>query len=76
MKEHFMYITMPVSLKANYPDAKPIDGYTDPIIYELDYVTYDNAASVQSVNDTLKYELVGPAEWKLVYSTWLGGKVE
>lgn len=76
MKENFMYITMPVSLKANYPDAKPIDGYTDPIIYELDYVTYDNAASVQSVNDTLKYELVGPAEWKLVYSTWLGGKVE
>lgn len=76
MKENFLYVTMPVTLKANYPDAKLIDGYTEPIIYELDYVTYDNGASVQNTNDTVKYEVVGPAEWKLVYSTWLGGKVE
>ena len=76
MKENFLYVTMPVTLKANYPDANLIDGYTEPIIYELDYVTYDNGATVQNTNDTVKYEVVGPAEWKLVYSTWLGGKVE
>lgn len=76
MKHSFLYTTMPVSLKANYPDAKLIDGYTEPIIYEIAYVTYDNGATVQNTNDTVRYEVVGPAEWKLVYSTWLGGKVE
>lgn len=76
MKENFLYVTMPVTLKANYPDANLIEGYTEPIIYELDYVTYDNGAASQNTNDTVKYEVVGPAEWKLVYSTWLGGKVE
>ncbi len=76
MKEHFLYETMPLSLKANYPDANLIDGYTEPIIYEIDYVTYDNGATVQNANDTVKYQVVGPAEWKLVYSTWLGGAVE
>ncbi|MCM1504637.1 MAG: hypothetical protein NC127_05525 [Muribaculum sp.] len=76
MKDNFLYETMPLSLKANYPDANLIDGYTEPIIYEIDYITYDNGAKVQNANDTVKYEVVGPAEWKLVYSTWLGGKVE
>ena len=78
MKDNFLYVTMPVTLKANYPDADLIDGYNEPIIYELDYVTYDRdkESKLQKVNDTVRYELIGHAEWKLVYSTWLGGKVE
>lgn len=73
MKHNFLYETVPYAWATLYPNADLIDGYTEPIIYELDYVTYDAASA--TTNDTVKYEVVGPAQFKLVYSTWLGGAV-
>ncbi len=76
MKHNFLYETLPYSLKENYPNANLIDGYTDPIIYEVSYVTYDNGKPEnQNTNDTVRYEVTGPGQFKLIYSTWLGGKV-
>ncbi len=80
MRHNFLYITMPATLKAQYPNADLIPGYESPIIYEIDYVSYYGSSAFEgqsgNVNDTVKYEVVGPAEFKLVYSTWLGGKIE
>lgn len=73
MKHNFLYETVPYAWATLYPNADLIEGYTEPIIYELDYVTYDAASA--TTNDTVRYEVVGPAQFKLVYSTWLGGAV-
>ncbi|MBD5267284.1 MAG: OB-fold nucleic acid binding domain-containing protein [Bacteroides sp.] len=79
MRERFLNEVMPATLKAYYPNANLIDGYTSPIIYEIDYVTYYGSTTFEgntgNVNDTVKYEVTGPGEFKLVYSTWLGGEV-
>lgn len=79
MRQHFLNEVIPAALKAYYPNANLVDGYNDPIIYEVDYITYYGSTSFDgktgNVNDTVKYEVKGPGEFKLVYSTWLGGKV-
>ncbi len=79
MRERFLNQVMPATLKAYYPNAKLIDGYNDPIIYEIDYITYYGSSTFDgksgNVNDTVKYEVTGPGEFKLIYSTWLGGEV-
>ena len=79
MRERFLYETMPATLKQYYPKADLIDGYNDPIIYEIDYITYYGSdkydGKTGSVNDTVKYQVTGPGEFKLVYSTWKGGAV-
>ena len=80
MRHNFLYVTMPATLKESYPNADLVAGYESPIIYEIDYVTYYGSNAYEglsgNVNDTVKYEVTGPTEFKLVYSTWLGGKVE
>lgn len=79
MRQRFLYETMPATLKQYYPKADLIDGYNDPIIYEIDYITYYGSdkydGKTGSVNDTVKYQVTGPGEFKLVYSTWKGGAV-
>lgn len=80
MRHNFLYEVIPATMKEYYPNANLIDGYNNPIIYEIDYVTYygSNAfdGKTGSVKDTVKYEVVGPGEFKLIYSTWLGGEVK
>lgn len=80
MRHNFLYVTMPATLKTQYPNADLIPGYEAPIIYEIDYVSYYGSSAFEgqsgNVNDTVKYEVVGPVEFKLVYSTWLGGEVK
>lgn len=80
MRNNFLYVTMPATLKELYPNADLIPGYESPIIYEIDYVSYYGSSAFEgqsgNVNDTVKYEVKGPGDFKLVYSTWLGGKVE
>lgn len=80
MRENFLYVTMPATLKALYPEANLIDGYTQPIVYEIDYVTYYGSSAYDgqsgNVNDTVRYEVTGKADFKLIYSTWLGGEVK
>lgn len=79
MRERFLNEVMPATLKGAYPNANLIDGYNDPIIYEIDYITYYGSTTFDgktgNVNDTVKYEVTGPGEFKLVYSTWLGGEI-
>lgn len=80
MRDRFLNITMPATLSLLYPDANLIEGYDDPIIYEIDYVTYYGNSEFDgksgNVNDTVKYEVTGPAQFKLVYSTWRGGAIK
>lgn len=79
MRQRFLYEVIPATLKGYYPNANLIEGYNNPIIYEIDYVTYYGSTTFDgntgNVNDTVKYEVTGPGEFKLVYSTWLGGEV-